>query len=392
MPLVILPIKSSWIERIRKGYPWVYTQAIASSKLTAQPGDLVYLGDKKNKPFAIGYYNSQTKLACRVLTLDWKAKIDVNFFYHLFSKALTARNAKFAVPYYRLIHAEGDNLPGLIIDRFGDTLVCQTNTAGIEKLKPIWFEALQKLLQPTRVIFRDDTPNRLKEGLPAEISAPLGELCTYVSIIENGNTFYAAPLDGQKTGWFYDQRANRHWVAQYCKNKTVLDLYTYSGGFGISAAIAGASAVKLVDSSQKALDLAMLAATTNQVLPVCEFDKQNVFTLLPLLQEQEKQFDVVIADPPAFVKQAQHKGSGLRGYQKLAKLCATIVAPKGMLFIASCSHHASSLDFRNAVEIGIAKAGREAKLVRKGGADKDHPIHPLLPENHYLKALLYQLD
>lgn len=388
----IVPIKSSYIERIKKGYPWVYTHALVNLKQIAEPGELVYLGDNKKKPFAIAYYNPLTKLRCRVLTTNWKLKIDSDFFYHQFSRALAMREKRFSSPYYRLIHAEGDQLPGLVIDRFGDTLVCQTSTAGMEKLKSYWLPALQKLLSPARVIFRDDVPNRTKEGLPLVVTSALGELDPIIHVIENNLSYFAAPMDGQKTGWFYDQRANRHWVSQHCKNKTVLDLYTFSGGFGIHAAKCGAKSVTLVDSSQKALDLALLAANANQVLASCEFIKESVFTLLSEYIENDKKFDVVIADPPAFVKQLKHKGAGLRGYQKLAKHCAELVAPGGKLFIASCSHHASSTDFRHAVETGIAKAGRMAKFLRKGGADKDHPIHPLLPENHYLKALLYELD
>ncbi len=387
-----IPIRSSWIERIRKGYPWVYTHALAANKAIVQPGDLVYLGDSKKKPFAIGYYNSQSKIACRVLTLDWKLKINTEFFFNQFSKALQLREKRFSIPYYRLVHAEGDNLPGLVIDRFGDTLVCQTSTAGMEKLKKYWLPALQQLLNPTRIIFRDDIASRLKEGLTTSISAPIGELEPHISILENGNTFFANPTDGQKTGWFYDHRANREWMSKFCKNKTVLDLYSYSGGFGIAAAKAGATSVKLVDSSQLALSLATMAASENQVLGNCEFIKESVFDLLPELHSQGQLFDVVIADPPAFVKQAQHKGSGLRGYQKLAKQCAQLVAPNGLLFMASCSHHAQTQEFRQAIETGITKGGRTLKFIRKGGADKDHPIHPLLPENHYLKALLYQLD
>lgn len=387
-----LPIKSQWVEKLQKGYPWVYTHTLASTKITAEPGDLVYLLDGKKRPFAIGYYNPHSKLACRILTLDIKTKIDEDFFFQRFSKALANRERRFNVPYYRLVHAEGDHLPGLVIDRFGDSLVCQTSTAGMERLKPLWLQALNKLLQPKQVIFRDDVPSRQKEGLSCDITAAIGELDSHITVLENNATYFAAPIDGQKTGWFFDQRANRQWVAKHCKEKSVLDLYTYSGGFGILAACQGARIVKLVDASEKALALAEMAARSNQVLAVCEFIQENVFVLLEQLREQNETFDIVIADPPAFVKQAQHKGAGLRGYQKLARLVSQVVAPSGKLFIASCSHHANVTDFRNAVETGIAKSGRKATFLYKGGADKDHPVHPLLPETHYLKALMYELS
>lgn len=387
--MVSIVLKPDWAQRIQKGYPWVYTHSIASSippAITA--GELVYLYEGKRR-IAIAYFNPQTKLCARVLSCDPNATINEDFFYEQFSQALKRRQV-FCEPYYRLVHSEGDNLPGLIVDRFNDTLVCQTNTAGMEKLKPLWLNALQKLLSPNRIIFRDDAPIRAKEGLALCVSAPLGSLSSRIEVQENSFTFYVDPEKGQKTGWFFDQRANRQWISQRVRQKTVLDLYTYLGGFGIACAARGAKQVTLVDASDYALSLAKEAAEHNGVVARCNFIKEDVFDLLPKLIEAGQQFEVVIADPPAFVKQALNKGSGLRGYEKLAKLVSQVLAPKGMLFIASCSHHASHGDFREAVERGIHKANREARLVRKAGADRDHPFHRLLAQSQYLKSLAYQ--
>lgn len=280
-------------------------------------------------------------------------------------------------------------MPGLVIDRFGDTLVCQTNTAGMEKLKVFWLSALQDLLKPTRIICREDMPLRQKEGLT--ISASNDVPVETLAVEENDLKYYVDPIQGQKTGWFYDQRANRAWVAQRAKGKTVLDLYTYCGGFGLLAAKHGAKGVTLVDSSQKALDLAKMAGDENHFTQ-CQYLKAQIFTLLPDLQAAGQTYDIVIADPPAFVKQIAHKSQGLRGYQKLARLVSPLVTKGGLLIIASCSHHASSNEFRQAVELGVTKANRKATLLRKAGADSDHPIHPLLPETHYLKCLAFAID
>lgn len=387
-----LSIKPDYVQRVLKGYPWVYTHGIVPHKSQkVQPGELVYLTEGNN-PFAIAYYNPNSKLACRVLSWDPTTEINQDFFQQQFTKALLLRQQLFSEPFYRLVHAEGDNLPGLVIDRFDDTLVCQTTTAGMEKLKFLWLPVLQDLLRPSTVIFRDDSPSRKREGLTIEITAPIGKLQEAIPMKENNIIFYADPQYGQKTGWFYDQRANRHWVAQQSQHKSVLDLYTYSGGFGISAACHGASQVMLVDSSQTSLALAERAASANEVLPSCQFMKENVFTLLSQFIADGKTFDVVIADPPAFVKQAHHKGSGLRGYQKLAKLASQVVTPGGLLFIASCSHHAAIADFNNAVKTGVSKANRIGTILRKAGADKDHPVHPRLPENQYLKSLALQIN
>jgi 23S rRNA (cytosine1962-C5)-methyltransferase len=172
----------------------------------------------------------------------------------------------------------------------------------------------------------------------------------------------------------------------------MIDLYSYCGGFGILAAQHGATQVTMVDSSASALALAKKSAQANDVQNICEYFKENVFDLLPQLICEGKTFDIVAADPPAFVKEARFQGQGLRGYQKLAKLATQIVAPGGLFFIASCSHHAQMTEFRKAVETGISKAGRQFTFLRKGGADKDHPVHPMLPQTHYLKSLAYQLD
>lgn len=386
-----LLVKSQSASRIQQGYPWVYTLGLASKKpLEVEPGRLVTLVDEGRAPFAVGFYNPLTKLACRVLSLDVNEPIDTAFFHSRFSRALERRQRFFKAPYYRLVHAESDNLPGLIVDRFGDTFVCQTNTAGMDQLKPIWLEALVELFNPTRVIFKDTAPLRAREGLELTTTAPIGSLEGTIDIIENDLQYLGNPM-GQKTGWFYDHRANRHWVASRAKKQRVLDLYTYHGGFGLLAATKGAHHVTLVDSSEAALNLTKETAAKHQ-LSNCDFIQDTVFEVLERLIENQSQFDIVVADPPAFVKQANHQGAGLRGYQKLARLASQVIAPNGMLFIASCSHHASSNEFRGAVEAGMEKSERSFNLLRKAGADKDHPIHPQLPETHYLKSLAYRLD
>lgn len=389
-----LTVKSSWVERLKKGYPWVYTEALPSRLPNLQSGELVLLTDQEKQPFAQAYYNPHSKLACRILTRDLTLAIDEAFFIKQFSLALARREHFFAMPYYRLVHAEGDHLPGLVIDRFDDTLVCQTSTAGMEKLKPLWVKALQTLLKPQYIIFRDTVKNRLNEKLASEIStlgsSPFTEELLLVK--EHDLTFYADPINGQKTGWFYDQRANRFWIRGRTKGKTVLDLYTYSGGFGVSAAKGKAKQVTFVDSSERALSLAKKAMTLNALTTPCEFIQQDVFALLPNMIENQQTFDIVLVDPPAFIKQAHQKAVGLKGYQKLAKLAAQVVAEDGMMMIATCSHHASTNEFRDAIVSGIAKSGRNATLIRKAGADKDHPVNAFLPENHYLKSLAFKLD
>lgn len=384
-----ITIKPKSLSRFYKGFPWVYAQDIKHyQKYASIKGELVTLLDDKNQAFAIGYFNSQSKLACRILTFNPKQSIDTNFFIEKFAAALSFRENRFKTPYYRLVHGESDKLPGLIIDRFNDRLVCQTNTAGMDRLKIYWQNALEFLLNPCQLIYREDVPLREKEGLVLnENTQNDSALCT---VEENDFLYYVDLIQGQKTGWFYDQRANRAWLAERVKHKTVLDLYSYCGGFGLLAAKKGALKVTLVDSSQKALDLAQLAAERANLS--CDFIKADIFSLLPILQEQGQTFDVVAVDPPAFVKQQKYQAQGLKGYQKLAKMVSPLVAKGGLFMITSCSHHASSFEFRQAIEQGMQKAKRNFRLIRKSGADSDHPIHPLLPETHYLKNLSYLLE
>lgn len=379
------------VKHISNGSPWVFAGMLqmTSELETAESGILVNILDNKAKPFAIGYFNPKSQLACRILSTNPNTKINQAFFSHLFLAALNKRNKDFSVPYYRLVHSESDNLGGLIIDRFGDVLVCQISTAGMENLKSIWLPALKELLKPKTIIYRNDIPVRAKEGLEQSVYKEGEEFINPVEVLEHQCVYYGNLLTGQKTGWFYDQRANRNYFAGLVKGKTVLDIYSHSGGFGMSSAKGGAASVTLVDSSALALELAQKASVRNNVEAACDFVRSDAYEYL---EKCEKKFDCIMADPPAFVKERQYIASGLKGYQKLSFLCVSNLVHGGIFAIASCSHHASAKDFRKAVEAGIAKTGRKFNLIHKAGADKDHPVHPSLPESQYLKFMVFQID
>jgi 23S rRNA (cytosine1962-C5)-methyltransferase len=391
--MLSLTLQKDSAKQVRAGYPWAFAGdiRITSDLETALPGSLVRISDHDGKPLGVGYYNPKAALACRVLSLNPNAAVDVPFFRFLFVRALERREKLFSLPFYRLAHSESDGLPGLVVDRFGDVLVCQTGTAGMEALKPLWIEALRDVVRPSALVFRDDAPARAREGLGLSVSfdSPVPPLA---EVRENGCVYYADLLAGQKTGWFYDQRANRRYVAELSQGKTMLDLYSHSGGFGLACAKGGAARTTLVDSSALALDLAARAAGANGVAESCEFVRADVYVWLEEAAKAGRRFDVVMADPPAFVKERKHKAAGLKGYKKLASLCAPLVAEDGAFCIASCSHHAPMREFRRAVEEGITAAGRRFSLVKQAGADKDHPVRPLLPESGYLKFSGYRSD
>lgn len=391
--MLSLLLKKEAVKDFSKGVPWIWKSMIqmTSQLETVEVGELVQILDSRAKPLGIGYLNPSNTLACRVLSFKPGAIINQPFFFNLFQNALEKRQKNLTQPFYRLVHSESDGLPGLVIDRFGGILVCQTSTAGMEKLKPLWLPALQEVLKPVCVILRDDVPARKKEGLALDVSVYYGEAPEMVVVEEPGRLYYANLLTGQKTGWFYDQRANRTYLSGLCSGKKVLDLYSHSGGFGMAAAKGNASHVILVDSSGLALDLAKQAAALNKVEEKCSFARADAYEYLEKCVKEGRRFDIVMADPPAFIKERKYMVSGLKGYQKLAFLCASVVEKEGMFCIASCSHHASESALIRAVEEGIKKAGRSFKLVHRAGADIDHPVHRALPESQYLKFIAYSI-
>jgi 23S rRNA (cytosine1962-C5)-methyltransferase len=302
------------------------------------------------------------------------------------------RERLFDEPFYRLVHAEADGLPGLVVDRFGAALVVQSNAAGMAWLEPVVLDALAELLSPDAIVLRNDSPARGLEGLASETRVARGGLDAPVMVHENGAVFRADLLGGQKTGWFFDQRDNRRFLAALARGARVLDLYCYTGGFAVQAARSGATAVLGIDRSEPALALAIEAAELNGVDRICSFRRGEAFAEAGGLAAKDERFDIVIADPPAFAKSRTEVPAALRGYRKLARLAASVTAGGGILFIASCSFHVGAAEFAEAVRRGLADAGRAGRILRIAGADADHPIHPALPETAYLKTLTLAVD
>jgi 23S rRNA (cytosine1962-C5)-methyltransferase len=385
-----LRIKKSYDENIRKGFPWLYAgDIIDSSELTLLPaGSLVSVENFKGEYIGVGYYNSRSQISCRLLALG-RVNIDVKFFALRMKNALARREKNINVPYCRLIHSEADDLSGLLIDRFGDIVVLQIGTAGMEKLLPLIITALEEVLQPKTIVLRNNSSARKLEGLAQETCIIKGEVGRWVEVLENDCIYLADLIHGQKTGWFYDQRDNRKMIAELACGKSVVDIYSHSGGFGLLAAKAGASSVTLVDSSELALDMAKQAAVKNNVTIECV--KGDAFAVMEKFAKEGKKFDIVLADPPAFVKSKKDIASGLKGYEKVARLSAPLVAKDGLLFMASCSHHAGRSAFNKAVLDGVKKAGFSGEIVKQTSASGDHPRHNLLLQSEYLKGILLKL-
>jgi 23S rRNA (cytosine1962-C5)-methyltransferase len=380
--------------RAEGGHPWIYSNEVQmdAAARAIVPGSLVTLKRADDRPLGVAMFNLHPLLAARLLDRDAARPIGRRFLLRKLERALKLRERLYPTPYYRLVHAEADGLPGLVIDRFGSVLVVQENAAGVERLEPVLIDALKTLITPTAIVLRNDSPARAFEGLPQQVRIAFGEVAGPVGVEENGAEFLADVLAGQKTGWFFDQRDNRGFMAGLAAGARVLDLYCYSGGFAVAAARAGAASVVGIDRSEAALALAGEAAARNAVGSVCEFRRAEVFAEAASLASAGERFDVVIADPPAFARSKRDVPAALRGYRKLARLAAGLTAPGGFLFLASCSHNVSTGDFAEAVRRGLADAGRTGRILREAGAAPDHPIHPALPETAYLKSLVLSLD
>jgi len=377
--------------KARAGAPWIFSNEIVmdAAAKALPPGALVHVKGDDGQDFGTGYFNSKSLIAVRLLARECGAAVDAAFFSARLTRALALRQALYAKPFYRLVHAEGDGLPGLTIDRFGDALVVQITTAGMEALLTPLKMALESVVAPTTIILRNDTPSRALEGLEPYVRAEKGEMGR-MGIEENGARYFADLGQGQKTGWYYDQRDNRAFMAGLAKGKSVLDAYSYTGGFGILAAKSGASETVCLDSSAPALALAEDSAAANQVS--IRAVRSDVFEEMERLTAQKEVFDIVIADPPPFVKSKKDLEPGAKAYRKLARLAAGITAPGGTLLLASCSHNIPTDRFAAECAAGIMRGGRKAALIRSAGAGPDHPVHPMLPESAYLKALVYALD
>jgi 23S rRNA (cytosine1962-C5)-methyltransferase len=381
-------------KRVRAGSPWIYSNELAldaeAKKLA--PGALVRIETVEGKPLGTAAFNGHALIAARFYDRDPAAALDAEWFARRLRGALKLREKFFQKPLYRLVHAEGDGLPGFVADRFGDVVVLQTNTAGAEQLLPAFVEALDRTLAPKAIVLRNDSGGRALEGLPDEIKVLQGTVEGPIEIEDRGARFPIDVLGGQKTGWYLDIAEARGRVARLAQGSRILDLYCHTGAFAVIAARAGARSVRGIDSSAKAIALATEAAALNGLAERVCFERADVFDALGQVETKPERYDIVIADPPSFVKSKKDLGVGARAYRKLARLSAGVVERGGFLFIASCSHNVTPELFAGEVASGLAAAARTGRIVMSGGAGPDHPVHPQLAETAYLKWLLLQID
>lgn len=375
--------------RLLAGHVWVFSNEIDIVKSPLKglaPGQLVNIFRADGKPLGSAYANPNSLICARIFSRKTDVLLDESWFAQRLQRALDLRAALFTAPYYRLCHAEGDGIPGLVLDRYGDYLVGQLNTAGLEAAKPALSAAIEAVLKPSGLLWRNDGSGRAMEGLAETTEVGLGEVPETLQVEENGAVFETAPYTGQKTGWFYDQRLNRTMMRHVVAGKSVLDLFSYTGSWSVQAAQAGARSVTAVDVSDAALTILKRNAQRNNVADRVETMCEDVFDALKRLRENAVQFDVVICDPPAFIKRKKDEHEGLLGYQRVNALSMAVLKPGGALISASCSFHLDRDAFKNTVLKASRDARRQIQIVAQGHQGLDHPIHPAIAETEYLKA------
>ncbi|WYK04634.1 class I SAM-dependent rRNA methyltransferase [Cereibacter sphaeroides f. sp. denitrificans] len=379
---------------LRHGFPWVYADELVTDRRTQAltPGTLAVLEDAERRALGLVTVNVSSKIIARMLDRDPEAVIDEGWFVERLTRALALRERLFDQPFYRLVHAEADGLPGVVIDRFGEAAVIQPNAAWAEAHLSALEAALVRVTGVTTVVKNGTGRARGLEGLAEETVVLRGGLSAPVPVPMNGATYMADLTGGQKTGLFYDQRPNHAFAARLGRGGSVLDVFTHVGGFALAALAGGAERALAVDASGPALALAEAGAKLAGLGDRFETRQADAFQALEALGAEGARFDLVICDPPAFAPAKPALEAGLRAYERLARLAAPLVAPGGSLVLCSCSHAADLSAFRNASARGIGRGGRRGQLIHTGFAGPDHPILPQLAESGYLKSLFFRLD
>jgi 23S rRNA (cytosine1962-C5)-methyltransferase len=390
--LPVLRLRRNEDRRLHAGHLWIFSNEVDTDQtplVKFKAGELVRVLAHNDRAIGLAYVNPKSLICARLLG-TWKIP-DVAWLAARMRVALALRERLYRKPYYRLIYGESDGLPGLVIDRFGSTCVVQIGTAGMEQLKPQIQEALNQVLRCEAMLFKNDSSIREMEGLPMYVEAAKGTFDSLGEVMEDDLQFKAPLAEGQKTGWFFDQAANRRALPKYLrKGSRVLDVFSYVGAWGVRAAHNGAGEVVCIDSSAAALELAAANAERNGVK--IHPHKGDAFESLEELAKQGSRFDVVIIDPPAFAKRKKDLPKALAAYKRLNQLAIQVIANDGFLVSCSCSFHVSSADLQDTIAKAARGADKHLQIVEMGGQAPDHPVHPAIPETRYLKTYFCRVN
>ena len=390
--LPALRLKRNEDRRLHAGHLWIFSNEVDTQQTPLpkfKPGELVRVLAHNDRALGLAYVNAQSLISARLLE-TWSLP-DAAWLAARIRAALRLREHLYPQPYYRLVYGESDGLPGLVIDRYGSACVVQIGTAGMERLKAQIVEALEQVVNCKALLFKNDGSLREMEGLPNYVEAAKGRFDEMATVLEDGLEFQAPLAEGQKTGWFFDQAANRRALEKYLrKGARVLDVFSYVGAWGVRAARGGAAEVVCVDSSAAALELAASNGERNGVKLATL--KGDAFDVLEDLAKKRSRFDVVIIDPPAFAKRKKDLPKALAAYKRLNQLAMRVIADDGVLVSCSCSHHVSAEELQDAIAKAARAADKHLQILELGGQAPDHPVHPAIPETRYLKAYFCRVN
>jgi 23S rRNA (cytosine1962-C5)-methyltransferase len=384
----VLKLKRGEDRRIRGGHPWVFSNEVdndATPLAKIEPGSAVRIHSDRDQFLGHAYVNPHALICARIVGRDAEHGLDRSLIVHRLNVALALRERLSREPYYRLVFGESDGLPGLVLDRYGDILVGQIATRGMDALKKDVADAVRSVLSPKGLFWKNDSGARDLEQLEPVAEVAFGSVPDEVEVLEAGLKFVAPLRSGQKTGWFYDQTANRARLARYLwAGARVLDVCSYVGAWATTALAHGAHSATCLDSSAPALSYAQRNAAANGLK--LETLQADAFDALKTLQEQGERFDVVILDPPAFIKRKKDIPQGQAAYRKLNQLALNLIERDGLLVSCSCSYHLSADDLSAAIQGAARHTGRFVQILEAAGQSPDHPVHPAIPETRYLKA------
>jgi len=388
MSIVVLKHREE--RRIQAGHRWVFSNEIAEVREPGENGGLVDLVTSRHQFLGRGYYNRHSLIAVRLLTAR-REEIDRAFFVRRLKAAVAYREATWpGVASCRLVFSEADRLPGLIVDRYGDYLVAQVLTLGMEALRPLVIEALTEVLSPKGILLRNDTSFRELEGLPESVDLVMGETPERIEVQESGARFLVDCHHGQKTGFFWDQRENRALVRKLAQGRRVLDCFSYSGGFAVSAALGGATAVTAIDNSGSALELLQENTRLNGVAERVQSATADCFEYLKAASGSGENFDLIVLDPPAFVKSKAKLNAALIGYREINRSAMKLLSPGGLLVSCSCSQNLSPATFQEVLRGAARDVGRQFRQLGQLTQAADHPVLLAMPETQYLKGLVLE--
>ncbi len=385
-----LRLRAQEDRRLTQGHLWIYSNEVDVAQTPLQglrAGDQVLVESHGGKALGVAFVQPNSLICGRLFSRQADQGMDAALLRTRLRRALELRSRHFSAPWYRWVYGDSDLLPGLVVDRYGDIVVLQINLAGMENLRQEIVAAIVDLIQPRGVLYKNDTSSRVAEGLPAYVELAWGEVPEFITVQENGCEFLIDPRRGQKTGWFYDHRPTRQWLMPRIAGARVLDVFSYVGAWSLAAARHVAREVLAIDASQPALDLLQMQAQQlgvgEKVTTLCA----DAFAALTDLRQRGEVFDVVIIDPPAFIKRRKDHKNGLAAYRRLNELAMRLLGRDGLLISCSCSMHLERSELVDILRAASRHIDRHLQILHHGHQGEDHPIHPAIAETEYLKAI-----